>query len=120
MFLRGALDPDGDRALLVSAAASWFYRFARLVKASAAGAMRCRRLGGSRGRRLGKVIPDKRERIPRHWARFGKMSPRAFYWMIVGAAGKALSRFLGSLGAYLSDIPRHGASLPMQSFETSG
>jgi len=105
MFLRGALIRTGIGALVVGAG-ELVYRFARLVKASGGWGNALSALGDLAAG-VWQGIQTSASAIPPALGAVWKMVASSFYGMMSGLQ-ESWSRFLGSLGADLSDIPGMG------------
>lgn len=105
MFLRGALIRTGIGALVVGAG-ELVYFFARLVKASGGWGNALSALGDLAAG-VWEGIKTSASAIPPALGAVWKMVASSFYGMMSGLQ-ESWSRFLGSLGADLSDIPGMG------------
>lgn len=105
MFLRGALIRTGIGALVVGAG-ELVYFFARLVKASGGWGNALSALGDLAAG-VWQGIQTSASAIPPALGAVWKMVASSFYGMMSGLQ-ESWSRFLGSLGADLSDIPGMG------------
>lgn len=105
MFLRGALIRTGIGALVVGAG-ELVYFFARLVKASGGWGNALSALGDLAAG-VWQGIQTSASAIPPALGAVWKMVTSSFYGMMSGLQ-ESWSRFLGSLGADLSDIPGMG------------
>lgn len=105
MFMRGALIRTGIGALVVGAG-ELVYQFARLVKASGGWGNALSALGDLAAG-VWQGIQTSASAIPPALAAVWKMVASSFYGMMSGLQ-ESWSRFLGSLGADLSDIPGMG------------
>ena len=105
MFMRGALIRTGIGALVVGAG-ELVYRFARLVKASGGWGNALSALGDLAAG-VWQGIQTSASAIPPALGAVWKMVASSFYGMMSGLQ-ESWSRFLGSLGADLSDVPGMG------------
>ena len=105
MFLRGALIRTGIGALVVGAG-ELVYFFARLVKASGGWGNALSALGDLAAG-VWQGIQTSASAIPPALAAVWKMVASSFYGMMSGLQ-ESWSRFLGNLGANLSDVPGMG------------